>query len=77
VRDILTAHEQDWWSNEALRVDFTESLIEDAIPDLSRPAQRGAVSTASELTDEELLTELAGRVRNLKARIAQLEAGEV
>ena len=73
VRDILIAPEQDWWGNEAVRYDFIESLIEDSIPDLSRPASRGAVSVASALTDEELLTELAGRVRNLKARIAQLE----
>lgn len=75
VRDILTAPEQEWWSGEALREDFEESLIEDAIPDLSRPASRGAVSVASALTDEELITELAARVRNLKARIAQLEGG--
>lgn len=73
VRDILAAPDRDWWQDAGLREDFEESLIEDAIPDLSRPAQRGAVSVASALTDEELLTELAGRVRNLKARLAQLE----
>lgn len=74
VRDILAAPEQEWWSDEALREDFAAALVEDAVPDLSRPAQRGAVSVATGLSDEELLTELAGRVRNLKARIAQLEA---
>jgi len=73
VRDILAAPEQGWWGNEDLRLDFEVSLIDDALPDLSRNRLDG--KSATELSDEELLTELAARVRNLKLRVQELEGG--
>lgn len=64
VDEILAAPASSWWSDEGMREDFLDSLVNDEIPDLTHPAMGvGLVRRAAKLTDDELLAELTFRMK--------------
>lgn len=77
VRSIVDAPTSDWWEDEGLREDFIANLVEEKIPDLSRPTVNvGAVRRAAELSDDELLAELTYRMKRYAADREGVPDGE-
>lgn len=73
--EILTAPAEPWWDNDGLRSSFIESIVEDHVPDLSRPTVIAAQARrAADLTDDELLAELTYRMKAYAKEMHDVEA---